>query len=122
MLEGPPVWIPDKDSLFIVEDWIHGKNLSKKTLEKGFKNAINLEIDCEKRTVAKMQKYKIRFNKKQYIQKANSYLFSYTYAFVNKAWYPKPYENPKIYNNMPSKFLTVDEYFDISSKYFQFFL
>ena len=96
-LEGPSVWVPDKDSLFIVEDW-------------------------EKRTVVKMQKYKIRFNKKQYIQKANSYLFSYTYAFLNRTWYPKPYENPKIYNNMPTKFLTVDQYFDISSKYFQYYL
>jgi len=121
-LEGPPVWIPDKDSLFIVEDWIHGKNLHKKTLEKGFKNAISIELDCEKRTVIKMQKYKIRFNKKQYIQKANSYLFSYIYAFVNRTWYPKPYENPKIYNNMPIKFLTIEEYFDINSKYFRYFL
>ena len=121
-LEGPPVWIPDKDCLFIVEDWIHGKNLHKKRLETGFRNTIRLELDCEKRTVAKMQKYGIRFNKKQYIQKANSYLFSYTYAFVNKAWYPKPYEKPKIYNHMPIKFLTVDEYFDIDSKYFQCFL
>jgi hypothetical protein len=122
LLEGPPVWIPDKDSLFIVEDWIHGKNLNKKTLEKGFKNAIKLELDCEKRTVAKMLKYKIRFNKKQYIQRANSYLFAYTYAFINKAWYPKPYEKPKIYNHMPTKFLTVDEYFDINSDYFQYYL
>jgi hypothetical protein len=121
-LAGPKVWIPDEDALFIVEDWIHGKNLTKKKLEKGFKNAIALELDCEKRTVVKMQKYKIRFNKKQYIQKANSYLFSYTYAFINKTWYPKPYENPKIYNHMPTKFLTVDEYFDINSRYFQYYL
>ena len=121
-LEGLPVWIPDEDSLFIVEDWIHGKNLTKRTLEKGFKNALTLELDCEKRTVTKMQKYKIRFNKNEYIQKANSYLFSYTYAFVHKAWYPKPYETPKIYKNMPTKFLTVEQYFDINSKYFQHFL
>ena len=122
LLEGPPTWIPDKDSLFIVEDWIHGKKLSKKTLEKGFKNALKLELDCEKRTVKKMQKYKIPFNKNQYVQKANAYLFSYTYAFVRKVWYPKPYEDPKIYKNMPTKFLTVEQYFDINSKYFQFFL
>lgn len=121
-LAGPKVWMPDEETLFIVEAWIHGKNLSKKKLEKGFRNTIALELDCEKRTVAKMNKYGIRFNKKEYIQKANAYLFSYTYAFVNKTWYPKPYENPKIYKNMPSKFLTVDQYFDINSKYFQRFL
>lgn len=121
-LAGPDVWMPDEETLFIVEGWIHGKNISKKKLEMGFKNTIALELDCEKRTVAKMQKYGIRFNKKQYIQKANSYLFSYTYAFVNKAWYPKPYEKPKIYNHMPTKFLTVNEYFDINSKYFQYYL
>ena len=121
-LSGPKVWMEDEQTLFIVEGWIHGKNFTKKKLENGFKNTIALELDCEKRTVAKMQKYGIRFNKKQYIQKANSYLFSYTYAYVNKVWYPKPYENPEIYNHMPSKFLTVDEYFDINSKYFQYYL
>ncbi len=121
-LAGPKVWMSDENTLFIVEGWIHGKNIQKKKLESGFKNTIALELDCEKRTVAKMQKYGIRFNKKQYIQKANAYLFSYTYAFVNKAWYPKPYEEVKIYKNMPTKFLTVDEYFDINSKYFQYYL
>ena len=121
-LSGPKVWIPYEKALFIVEGWIHGKKFSKKKLESGFKNAIAFELDCEKRTVAKMLKYKIRFNKKQYIQRANSYLFAYTYAFINKAWYPKPYEQPKIYNNMPTKFLTVEEYFDINSDYFQYYL
>jgi hypothetical protein len=121
-IAGPKVWMPDEETLFIVEGWIHGKSIPKKKLEMGFKNTIALELDCEKRTIAKMQKYKIRFDKNQYIQKANSYLFSYTYAYINKAWYPKPYEKPKIYNNMPTKFLTVNEYFDINSKYFQYFL
>jgi len=121
-LAGAKAWMSDENTLFIVEGWIHGKNIPKKKLENGFKNTIALELDCEKRTVAKMQKYGIRFNKKQYIQKANSYLFSYTYAFINKTWYPKPYENPKIYNHMPIKFLTVDKYFDINSKYFQYYL
>lgn len=121
-LAGPKVWTPDEEALFIVEKWVHGKNVAKHTLEKGFKNTIALELDCEKRTVKKMDKYKIPYNKTQYIQKANSYLFSYTYAFVNKSWYSKPYENPKIYHNMPKRFLTVEEYFDINSKYFQYFL
>lgn len=120
-IEKSPLW-GDEKSLFIVEDWIHGKNIRKSILEKGFKNTLALEMDCEKRTIAKMEKYNICFNKKDYIQKANSYLFSYTYAYINKAWYPQPYEKPRIYKHMPSKFLKVDEYFDLDSKYFKYYL
>jgi hypothetical protein len=120
-LAGSKVWTPDSDALNIVEDWIHGKNIKNKKLIKGFRNAIALELDCEKRSIKKIKKYKLPIDSKKYIQKANAYLFSYLYAYVKKAWYPKPYENPKIYLNMPKEFLSLDEYFTLSTPYFKYF-
>lgn len=121
-LEGGDIWIPDKDALTIVENWIHGKNVARRRLDKGFKNTIALELDCEKRSVQKIKKYDLPIEINDYIQKANAYLFSYMYAYVNKTWYIKPYEKKRICANMPTKFLTVDQYFDCNSEYFALFI
>jgi hypothetical protein len=115
------VWVPDEKSLFVVEKWIEGKSLSKTKLHEGFYNTVALEIDCEKRTIKKLRKYKIAFNESLYIQKANAYLFSYGYALLNKKWYKKPYEKIFICKKMPKVFLTPREYLDPSSKYLQYF-
>jgi hypothetical protein len=58
-----------------------------------------------------MQKYKIQFNKEEYIQKANSYLFSYWATLRDRKWYPFPYEKPHIYKKMPKHFLKPKYYF-----------
>ena len=120
-VEKHKLWVSDEKSLTIVEGWIRKKAYSKKELLTGFINTIALELDCEQRTVKKLLKYKIPFNKKAYIQKANSYLFSYAYTLQNKKWFPTPYEKPYIYNNMPTKFMTVNQYLDLTSKYLQYF-
>jgi hypothetical protein len=116
-IEGVDTWIPDKYSIEIVEDWIHGKKLTPKKVQKGFNNAIRLELDCERRSIAKAQTYQIPINTEKYIQQANAYLFSYVYTFHTKKWYKSPYEKTKIWKNMPTTFLTLDQYF---SEYFKY--
>jgi hypothetical protein len=120
-LEKTPLWVSDALSLNIVESWIEGKAINNQKALTGFKNTVALELDCEKRTVKKLQKYKIKFNKSLYIQKANAYLFSYAYALINKKWYAQPYENVQIVRHMPTFFLTLDKYLDVNSKYLQYF-
>jgi hypothetical protein len=111
------VWIPDDIGLFVVEKWTKGKNINKKKVFEAFKNTILLELDCEKRTVKKAKKYKIKLNFETYIQKANSYLFSYVYTLENKKWYATPYEKAHIYKKMPKKFLSLNQYFEDYNKY-----
>jgi hypothetical protein len=120
-LEKSKYWVSDKKSLFVVEAWIHGKKVNKKDLQTGFTNTVALELDCEKRTVKKLKKYNIPFNEKQYIRKANAYLFSYGYTLANKKWYPKPYENTSITKKMPVTFLKVDNYLDFTNKHLQYY-
>jgi hypothetical protein len=120
--EKSNIWKSDSTSLSIVEAWINGKKVSEERKISGFKNTIMLELDCEQRTVKKIKKYEIPINKKEYIQKANAYLFSYLYALNYKKWYPTPYENPKIWKKMPTSFLIVNEYLDKNSKYLKYFI
>lgn len=115
-VEKSPVWVPDELGLYVVEDWIKNKKINSKKVETAFINTINLELDCEKRTVRKIKKYKLKINTKEYIQKANSYLFGYGVSFHKKTWPSTPYEKPYIYKKMPKKFLKAEDYFNIPSE------
>lgn len=110
-LEKSPVYMKDDLGLYIVEDWIKGKQKDKKKAIKAFMDTVYMELDCEMRSVKKFKKYKIKFNEKEYIRQANAYLYSYVYAFLNKKWYPTPYEKKSIVKNMPTKFKKPVDYF-----------
>jgi hypothetical protein len=110
-IEKVPCWENGEVGINLIDSWlVKKKNISRQRLEKSIKDTILLELDCEIRTVKKMQKYKISFNKELYIQKANSYLFSYWATLRDKKWFKFPYENKKIYENMPKKFLEPKTY------------
>jgi len=111
-LQKSKFWMPDEDALHIVHDWVAKKEVSPQKLVMGFSNTISMELDCEKRTVRKILKYKIPVDIGVYSQKANSYLFGYGYTHQTKKWYKSPYENPKIWKKMPEKLLTVKTYLE----------
>ncbi len=45
-----------------------------------------MEFDCEKRTVAKIKKYNLPIDIKDYIQKANAYVWFYTAVLNKRQW------------------------------------
>ena len=120
-IEKSKYWYPDDVGLFVVEGYLKGKKYSQKKIYNAFINTISMEMDCEKRTIQKIKKYKLNINIDLYIQKANSYLFGYGAVFKDKFWPKAPYENPKIYLKMPKKFLTAEEYFDVPDKYLKLY-
>jgi NAD-dependent dihydropyrimidine dehydrogenase PreA subunit len=88
------------------DDWINGsKELSKKKLEKTCKLIQKCELDCEKRALKFIKKYKLYKNHKLYIQKANSYILGYEAAKIKRKWFKTPpYRTSKIFSNMPKTF------------------
>jgi len=112
-IEKSKVWTPDELGLFVVEGWIQNKKISSKKAIEAFHNTILLELDCEKRTVKKIKKYKLKVNIDLYIQKANAYLYGYGVSYKKKVWPNRPYEKAFIINKMPKKFLKAEEYFNI---------
>ena len=115
-LEKSKYWYKDEVALHIVEGYTKGKTYPISKLNKAFINTISMEIDCEKRTVRKMKKYKIPFSVDLYIQKANSYLFGYGITHKTKKWPKAPYESPSIYKKMPKTFLNAEDYLNIDDK------
>ena len=119
--EKSELWVTDNNSLSIVEAWIKGKKMTYKKRDLGFKNTILIELDCEKRSIKKFKKYKLNVDTQEYIQKANSYLFSYVVSLHEKRWYSSPYENPKIWKKMPKRLLTFEQYVKDYWKYKQLY-
>jgi len=120
-IEKAPCYKKGEKGIFITDDWLDGRRVSKTQLVEAFKNIILMELDCEQRTVKKIKKYKLNINLSKYIQQSNSYLFSYWATYRDRKWYPFPYSNPKIVKNMPKKFLSVKEYMAPYNKYLKLY-
>jgi len=78
-------------------EWLSGKIVKREHLEEAVQDIIRLELDCEIRAIAKIEKYKLPINKTDYIQKANTYLYSYLHMINTRKWISKPYTKSGIW-------------------------
>ncbi|HUS50357.1 MAG TPA: hypothetical protein VMZ91_09340 [Candidatus Paceibacterota bacterium] len=86
-------------------DWLNGEKATKQELKKSIQAIIDIEKDCEIRSVEKIKKYKFKnIDAKEYIQKANCYLFLYTFMLKRRKWYNHVYGNEKCWKSCPSTF------------------
>ena len=126
-LERSSVWtakIGDEfDSLDIFDLWIERHvELKKHQLRPVLDHIIQVELDCERRAVAKIQKYNLPINITEYIQKSNSYIWYYHAAAHQRAYTQRttPYDNPELWSKMPVDFN--NNYSIINSKMLKLFI
>lgn len=106
-MESHKSW-EDLEKLDVMDEWLSGKDFDKKTLNKSIKNSINIESDCEKRTIQKIKDWELPIDIDEYIQKANAYILFYNYVKKVRRWsspHKSPYKNKRIYKHMPKKWL-----------------
>ena len=88
--------------------WIDGKvELSPYRLRKYTQLSLQVELDCERRAIKKLRKYKLGINLKEYIQKANSYVYFYLVVRFAKRFYTigkEPYNIEAVWSEMPTHF------------------
>jgi hypothetical protein len=94
----------------VLFNWINGNEYDSDLLNKSFYHIIEIERDCELKSINLISKYNLNVDVKQYIKQANSYLFSY---YLNK----KYRKNPKtpiyltnVINYMPETILDINDY------------
>lgn len=101
-------FINDKESVEYIDEWINGKNFKKEDIEKFTKKSIDVELDCEKRTIAKLKKYNVDiFNIGEETQKANSYIIFYNIVKEFRKWNAvgkAPYQIKEVWSKMSTKF------------------
>lgn len=82
-----------------MDNIFNNKPVKKHILERNLNICKNLELDCEKRTVALLKKYKVDMDISAYIRTANVYIHFYNYMKRYRQWYPLtnvPYRIPAL--------------------------
>lgn len=85
-------------------EWLNGKICKREHLEESVQDIIRLELDCEKRAVAKIKRYGLPVNISVYKKRANCYLYGYLYFLEKRKWIPKLYDKKEIWTIAPDKF------------------
>ena len=111
------------DALEIFDMWLeYHVELDQGQLQSVLDIIVQVELDCERRSVEKIKKYNLDINVMEYIQKANSYIWYY-HAVAHTRKYSElasPYVNPKVWSKMPLDFSK--NYSKIDSKLLKLFL
>jgi len=94
-----------------LNDYLQNPVGELKDKEEILHSVLKLELDCEKRSVEKIDAYRLPIDKETYIKEANEYLFSYKKALRTKKWDDgtKPFDR-EIRDLMPSHFLPISSY------------
>lgn len=99
------VWKYLGNSLNYVDEWLTGTNV--RNYEKHIDASRDLELDNEKRSVEIIKKFGLDIDIDNYIKKANSYIYFYTWMKKTRKWSTpqnSPYTNKNVLSVMPSKF------------------
>lgn len=118
-IENSPFWansfIDGREAVEFIDEWCGGKEFSKEQVDDICKRALEVELDCEKRTIQKAIKYNLPINIEEEIQKANSYILFYTFIKQVRKWNTTgkaPYMIKEVWSKMPKTFDM--DYFSVS--------
>jgi hypothetical protein len=114
-IEKSPLWTrkveidgENHDPLNLFWDWLNGvREIKPRKLREAMLHAMRLELDCEIRSAKKIDTFYLPINSKEYIQKANAYVYLYHVIPHTRKWYPKgkaPFTLPQVWTKMPTDF------------------
>jgi hypothetical protein len=79
--------------------------LNQENLTEVLKQVVEVELDCERRTVDKIVKFNLPLDVTEYTQKANAYIYSHFAIFERREFGAKAaYDIPEIWTKMPVDF------------------
>ena len=97
-----------QEPLNLMHDWLANKiELKPRKLKEILVLCGHLEFDCEKRSAKKIDQFYLPINLKEYIQKANAYVYMYPILQHTRKWYGKgkaPFAIPAVWTKMPTDF------------------
>lgn len=96
-----------RETVDFIDDWINGREDLPMSIEELVRRSRDVELDCERRSVAKIQAFSLPIDIADYIRRANAYVFFYDHILKTRAWYPAgnaPYEREDVYSCAPDRF------------------
>lgn len=110
-IEKSPYWnnsfINGREAVEYIDEWCGGKEFTKEELDDICKRSLEIELDCERRTIEKAISYNLPVIIEEEIQKANSYILFYTFIKQVRKWNKPgkaPYQIKEVWSKMPSTF------------------
>lgn len=98
------------DTIF---NWLKGVDYTDSKLKKAFQDVIELEWDCERRSLQLIKNLKLPVDENLYIKTSNAYLLFYHIVKSERKWSKKsPYNNEKIVKLVPDQHFDLDFYLD----------
>jgi hypothetical protein len=104
-VEGLPLWSSAGASIEELDKWLSGEYVED--IDHHIQNAIQLELDNEKRTVKCIKQWNLPIDTVVYTRKANAYLQFYLWLRHSRKWSSpnnSPYRNPRIVAAMKDTF------------------
>lgn len=91
-----PKWFDACDKLVTeLDKWLSNEKGARDISWNDIAKIVELEHDCEARSLQKIKDFGLPINLEEYAQKANSYLSSYANTFNDRKWDSAPYTDPK---------------------------
>ena len=94
--------------LALLNDWLsYAVELPKAKIKEVVTACAALELDCEIRSDVKINEFYLPINSREYVQKANAYVYFYLVMAYTRAWYPKgksPFYLADVWTKMPVDF------------------
>lgn len=98
------------ESSTIMSEWLNGREYDYKTVKKAIDILRDCELDCERRVIKNIEKYKLDINVKKYCKEANAYILFYNYIIRKRRWEYK--ESPssiiEILDEMPDNLFSLN--------------
>ena len=106
MIAGCDAWTKCGDAGEVIDDWLNGKDFTESRVKRAFKLTVDMELDCEKRTVDKIKEFGLPISTDSYIQSANLYMHFHNWCKINRKWVPKHKKliQKPLTDIMPTKF------------------
>ena len=92
-----------EDALGKLDLWLGGKRVDN--IKKYILLIVDLEWDCERRTLIKLKRNKLPTNLMDYAQMANAYILGYHWMATERKWCKKSYESSNIVSKMPRRLI-----------------
>lgn len=113
-IENVPAWTnitmtDGREATDAVFSWIDGEELSDEYLDEAIRRALEVELDCERRTHEKIMKYNLMdiINPEEYVKKSNSYIYFYLFVKSTRSFYTQgfqPYNIEAVWSVAPDTF------------------
>lgn len=108
-IENTSVWknvfVQGREAVDWIDLWLNGEENLPEPIENLIQRTREVELDCEQRSLRKIQEFGLPIDMETYAKRANSYVYYYNHLLKTRKWYPEnnvPYENERIWSQAPS--------------------